>query len=174
MNKIQIQGKDYISVNERIMEFWKQHPEWSITTEVLTSAPDRIRIKATITNDSGRIITTGHGEEKEGSTFINKTSHVENCETSAIGRALGVLGIGIDTSLANFEEVANAIAQKDDPIDRTPKQYDDGREWLSEGQLNRIIERYNNGETDVIDRAFETFKIKKEYKEKLNQLKQVH
>lgn len=58
-------------------------------------------------------IATGTAYEKEGSTFINKTSYIENCETSAVGRALGMCGIGIDTSIASAEEVANAIQQQD-------------------------------------------------------------
>lgn len=60
-------------------------------------------------------IALGEGEayEKNGSSFINKTSYIENCDTSATGRALGMAGIGIDTSIASFEEVANAIQQQD-------------------------------------------------------------
>jgi len=171
MQKIQIQGKDYIPVNERLLEFWRQHPEWAITTEIVPSPADRVRMKATITNEAGRVIATGHGEEKEGSSFINKTSYVENCETSAVGRALGMLGIGIDTSLASFEEVANAIIRSDDPAVRSLKGEGDAREWLTESQLKRIIERYNNGETDVIDRAFEMFRMKREYRVQLESLK---
>ena len=55
------------------------------------------------------ILGTGTAYEKENSTFINKTSYIENCETSAIGRALAMCGIGIDTSIASKEEVENAI-----------------------------------------------------------------
>ena len=61
--------------------------------------------------DDGRkvLLAKGTAQEKENSSFINKTSFIENCETSAVGRALGMLGIGIDTSVASYEEVANAI-----------------------------------------------------------------
>lgn len=59
------------------------------------------------------VLGTGHAYEKENSTFINKTSYIENCETSAVGRALGMAGFGIDTSVASAEEVQNAIAQQD-------------------------------------------------------------
>ena len=52
--------------------------------------------------------------EKENSTFINKTSYIENCETSALGRALGIAGFGIDTSVASAEEVQNAINNQND------------------------------------------------------------
>ena len=60
----------------------------------------------------GNVRATGYAYEKEGSTFINKTSYIENCETSAIGRALGIFGIGIDGSVASAEEVRNAKANQ--------------------------------------------------------------
>jgi hypothetical protein len=60
----------------------------------------------------GVLVATAHAYEKEGSSFINKTSYIENCETSAVGRALGIYGIGIDTSLASADEVANAVTQQ--------------------------------------------------------------
>ncbi len=59
--------------------------------------------------DNGSLLATGHAYEKETSSFINKTSFIENCETSAVGRALGMLGIGIDTSVCSAEELQNAI-----------------------------------------------------------------
>ena len=51
--------------------------------------------------------------EKEGSSYINKTSHIENCETSAVGRALAMLGFEIKKSVASKEEVENARLQQD-------------------------------------------------------------
>ena len=60
------------------------------------------------------IIASGHAHETQGSSNINKTSYVENCETSAIGRALAMMGIGIDTSIASANEVNEAIAKQDD------------------------------------------------------------
>ena len=111
MEKIQIQGKDYITVNERIKEFRKVHPNGQILTQVMANADGQILFQAKIIVD-GVLVATGHAYEKEGSSFINKTSHVENSETSAVGRALGMYGIGIDTSLASADEVANAVTQQ--------------------------------------------------------------
>ena len=146
------------------MEFWKNNPIWSIRTEILESEGGKVRFRACIYDEHGILRVTGHGEEMENPTFINKTSYVENCETSAIGRVLGFLGIGIDTSLASFEEVANAMAQKDEPTDR-PVFNDDDREWLSQAQFNRTIERFNAGEKYIIDKAIRTFRMRRDLKE---------
>jgi hypothetical protein len=111
MEKIQIQGKDYITVNERVKEFRKQHPNGQILNQVMANADGQVMFQCKIIVD-GVLVATAHAYEKEGSSFINKTSYIENCETSAVGRALGLYGIGIDTSLASADEVANAVTQQ--------------------------------------------------------------
>ena len=111
MEKIQIQGKDYITVNERIKEFRKLHPTGQILNQVMANADGQVMFQCKIIVD-GVLVATAHAYEKEGSSFINKTSYIENCETSAVGRALGMYGIGIDTSLASADEVANAVTQQ--------------------------------------------------------------
>lgn len=108
-----IKGKDYAEVNQRIIAFRKICPAGSITTEVLKCDEGLCIIRATVADECGNVLGTGTAYEKENSTFINKTSYIENCETSAIGRALGMLGIGINTSIASYEEVANAIKQQE-------------------------------------------------------------
>ena len=109
METINIKGKEYITVNERIKHFRTILPLWSMTTEIIRLDNEVVVMKAIIKNEEGRIIAEGTAFEKAGSSFINKTSYIENCETSAWGRALGNLGIGIDTSVASAEEVTNAI-----------------------------------------------------------------
>lgn len=109
-----IKGKDYVMVNERVKAFRKLCPEGTIETDILSVEDGVCVIKATIFND-GKIISTGHAYEKEQSSFINKTSYIENCETSAVGRALGFLGIGIDGGMASAEEVANAVMNQGEP-----------------------------------------------------------
>ena len=118
MKKIDIKGKDYVMVNERIKYFRTNYKEGSIVTELLSSVNGVYVFKASVYND-GQLLSTGHASEKEGSTFINKTSALENAETSAIGRCLGVLGIGIDTSVASFEEVENAKIQQSNIVVNT-------------------------------------------------------
>ena len=91
------------------------YPEGTIKTELLSndilSENATCIFKATVLNGE-TILGTGTAYEKENSSFINKTSYIENCETSAVGRALGMAGFGIDTSVASAEEVANAMQQQ--------------------------------------------------------------
>lgn len=109
MKTVNIKGKEYVEVNERVKYFRENYTDWSIETELLSNENGVCVIKAIVKNPDGIVKATGHAYENEGSTFINKTSYIENCETSAVGRALGLLGIGIDTSIASSEEVQTAI-----------------------------------------------------------------
>lgn len=109
-----IKGKDYIPVNERIKAFRFIYPKGIIKTEIIGLADGICTIKAEAYDDEGKLLATGHAQEKETSSFINKTSYVENCETSAVGRCLGNAGIGLDYGFASYEEVANAKKQQED------------------------------------------------------------
>lgn len=111
-----IKGKAYAEVNQRIKAFRMCYPMGYILTE-LTSNEDGVAVmtaRVGYYDDEGNEVDLGTGTayEKEGSTFINKTSYIENCETSCVGRALGMAGFGIDVSVASAEEVQNAIAQQ--------------------------------------------------------------
>lgn len=106
-----IKGKDYVEVNERIKAFRMLYPTGSIRTDILSNENGVVIMKAIVgyyTDSDFNILGMGTAYEKEDSSFINKTSYIENCETSAWGRALGNLGIGIDTSIATAEEVLTA------------------------------------------------------------------
>ena len=108
LKTIDVKGKKYVEVHERLKYFRTNFKNHSLITEVVEKTDSSILIKAVITNEEGKVIATGLAEEVKGSSFINKTSYVENCETSAWGRALGNLGIGLDSAVASYEEVANA------------------------------------------------------------------
>lgn len=108
-----IKGKQYAEVNQRIKVFRMLFPNGAIETEILSLDNGVCVMKATVRDEQGQVLGTGTAYENEGSSFINKTSYIENCETSAVGRALGMVGIGIDTSVASYEEVSNAILQQD-------------------------------------------------------------
>ena len=113
LKSVNIKGKEYVEVNERLRYFRSTYPNYSLTSEVLEKTDKSILILASIINEDGRVIANGMAEEEKGSTFINKTSYVENCETSAWGRALANFGIGLDTSVASADEVQNAIVNKE-------------------------------------------------------------
>lgn len=108
-----IKGKAYAEVNERIKAFRMLFPNGTISTDIVSLEDGVCVMKAIAMNEAGCILATGYAYEKEGSTFINKTSYIENAETSAVGRCLGMLGIGIDTSIASYEEVTNAMEQQE-------------------------------------------------------------
>ena len=109
---VNIKGKEYVMVKDRVAAFREDHPLGGIATELVSDAEGKAVFRATITDEDGRLLATGHAYEWEGSTNINKTSYIENCETSAIGRALGFLGYGIDDSIGSADEVANAMLQQ--------------------------------------------------------------
>ena len=111
-----IRGKQYVEVNERI-KFFRQEDEyknWTISTEFTALDSEMCVCKAVIADTSQRVVSSGHAHEEKSDGHINKTSYVENCETSAIGRALAMMGIGIDTSIASANEVTEAIAKQED------------------------------------------------------------
>lgn len=100
--------KEYAEVAERVKAFRKLYPDGIIQTDLVKNVGGEIIIKAFICNENGHVMATGYAKEKEGSTQINRTSALENCETSAVGRALGFLGLTGGASIASYEEVANA------------------------------------------------------------------
>lgn len=110
---INIHGKQYVLVNERLEAFNEKYKNGAIQTE-LSYEGDLVRCKATVTPDATVPVRafTGHAEELRGSTQINRTSAVENCETSAVGRALAMLGIGIIESVASADEVVRALQKE--------------------------------------------------------------
>ena len=121
-----IKGKEYAEVNQRIKAFRMVYPQGTIETEMVSNENGVCIFKAKvgytktcidmekgILADVYTLLGTGTAYEKEDSTFINKTSYIENCETSAVGRALGMAGFGIDVSVASAEEVQNAIQNQE-------------------------------------------------------------
>ena len=140
---IDVKGKDYAEVPQRIKAFRSLFPNGAIETSIISNDNQMVVMKATVRDDEGHILGEGHAYEKESSSFINKTSYIENCETSAVGRALGMCGFGIDTSVASYEEVANAISNQDrmkaeKAMETTPKTEEEARKKCSEAQANFV------------------------------------
>lgn len=112
-----VKGKGYVEVNQRVKAFRMVYPMGFIQTEIMEHDAGKVMMKAIVgyyINGTEKVILgTGMAFELQNASFINKTSYIENCETSAVGRALGMAGFGIDASIASAEEVQNAQAQQE-------------------------------------------------------------
>lgn len=108
-----VKGKNYAEVAQRVQAFRKICPEGFILTDLVSLEPSVVYMRAEVGyyEKDGRKVTlaTGNAFEMRDASNVNKTSYIENCETSAIGRALGFLGLGSEKSIASAEEVQNAI-----------------------------------------------------------------
>tara|TARA_R110002020_G_scaffold474784_1_gene707420 strand:+ start:1535 stop:2212 length:678 start_codon:yes stop_codon:yes gene_type:complete len=145
---VDIHGKQYATVNERIIELHNDYKgSCSIVTKIVESDSGTVRVKATLTlvEMSEGLVShsntyTGHAEEVIGSSMINKTSALENAETSAVGRALAFAGFSTDASIASADEVANAIINQNNTPSTKQKAQDnqvdntdyDNLDWKSE------------------------------------------
>ena len=107
---VKIHGKEYKTVALRIQEFREKHPDFTIQTELVEANDPLVVMKATI-SAAGIVIATGYAEEVRTASKINRTSALENAETSAVGRALAFFGLG-GSEIASADEVANAISQQ--------------------------------------------------------------
>lgn len=163
---IDVKGKEYVEVNARVDTFRKLYPDGCISTEIISIENGVCIMKASAFDEDGKLLATGTAYEKEGSTFINKTSYIENCETSAVGRCLGFVGIGIKQSIASAEEVETAIVNQEmlKPINKS--------------HLSILRDMITETEADL-DKFLEYFKVKNlgemteaQYGEALNLLKQ--
>ena len=110
---VPIHGKQYKTVAYRVNEFRAKHPDYAVSTELVEANDTLVVMKASISNEQGRLLATGFAEEVRAASKINRTSALENAETSAIGRALAALGLA-GTEYASADEVANAISQQND------------------------------------------------------------
>ena len=108
---VNIRGKEYMTVALRVQKFREAHPEWELSTEIIKADEKVVIMQARIYTENGKCIATGHAEEFRASSQINSTSALENCETSAIGRALSAAGWG-GAEFASANEVQNAIHQQ--------------------------------------------------------------
>lgn len=108
---IKFKGNDYVLVKDRVNYFNDTYPNGAIVTE-LVSEPDAemVVIKATVTPDVDKPLRvfTDYSQARWGDGYINKTSAIENCSTSAVGRALAYMGIGVIDSIASADELNKA------------------------------------------------------------------
>ena len=102
---IDFKGKSYVQVSSRVLYFNETYPDGSIMTELVSQPSDAlVVIKATVKPNDKQTFT-GYSQAKWGEGYINKTSALENAETSAVGRALAFMGIGVIESIASIDEI---------------------------------------------------------------------
>lgn len=161
MKAVNIKGSDYITVNERLKHFRSTEPfiGWSIEEDVVDLNDKEGIFKVTIKDFDGNIMATAHAQEYRDSSYINKTSFLENGFTSALGRALGYLGIGIDTAIASADEVTNAVNN----------QKEDTRPWLTETQLHATLQ----GTAPQAKKVLNNFRMKREYATEIRKIFQL-
>ncbi len=159
MKSVNIKGKEYITVNERLI-FFRSQPQykgWRISEDVVSLDDKEGLFKVTIINPDGFEMAVAHAQEYRDSSYINKTSFVENGFTSALGRALGYLGIGIDTAIASADEVQTAVKNQ-------PEKQEDNRPWLNVDQKNAVL-KSNKQEAQ---RIIKQYRMKNDYRTEIN------
>lgn len=152
LKAIDVKGKGYVQVTERVKGFRELFPNGRIECEIVDLKDGVVTMKAYVSDDNGRLIATGYAQEKESSSYINKTSFIENCETSAVGRALGWVGIGVDGSMASADELANAITNQKKIKEEEEKEQKDAAKaaYPPREEMIRVISEKNLNDPDNI------------------------
>ncbi len=172
MKSIKIKNKDYVMVNERIKEFRtnEKYKGYKLVSDLVSLNENECTMKALVIDECNNVVATGFAHEVKDNpqSMVNKTSYVENCETSAWGRALANLGIGIDTSIASAEEVVTAMTQQleDEYINKTERFYlfsfFKNGEVLDKEKAMEFLTKYGYANTTEI--------IRKDYKKMIKEL----
>jgi len=169
---------DYEMVEHRIKRFYNDHPEGKITTELISDPNNQTfaMFKAFVWVDAETLVATGHAQEQAGqSNPVNKTSHLENCETSAIGRALANHKYS-GKKRPSQEEMAKTSTPTVEPAqpkketvpshtnniqDKFQKCAANKEKFAPEiGQMmNKVLEHVNKGEEAEIDKIMEEYGI---------------
>jgi hypothetical protein len=113
LKTIPIHGKEYVEVKTRVQYFRKNYPKGSIVTDVLQQDSESITTQTKIFIDD-KLVSSGIAHEDKNVSHINQTSFIECCETSSVGRALGMFGIGIESSVDTADTINRAIKQQEE------------------------------------------------------------
>lgn len=149
LKKEPIKGKPYVMVNDRTQGFRKLFPEGCIETELINYIPDDYAVviaRVYRKPEDARPLASGIAQETlEKNKNINRTSMLENCETSAVGRALGFLGIGSVESIASADEMNKALNRGNelDSVIGEELAADLVRDLMSAGQSPDVVVRFN-------------------------------
>lgn len=154
---------DYETVEERLIKFWKDHPDGQIHTEVLEQSASRFIVKSSIfrTEADARPWTTGLAEETVQGRGVNATSALENCETSAIGRALANAGYATKGKRASREEMSKVAAKQEVKavIEQTKaKMADTSKEYVPVAKADDPWTTWEAAPVQTMEQAVETVK----------------
>ena len=160
---IEVKGKAYPEVSERIAAFRTLYPAGRIETAVEDFTGQSVTFVARVYDGEGALLATGRASEIKSKDGINALNFVENCETSAIGRALSFAGFGIAVSIASAEEMKYAetlfspateeqmaeikeleAKQPKKTIDAVWKKYCPSKKDLDSFNADKIIQTYKN------------------------------
>ena len=155
---VNIKGKKYSTVNERHKHLLEYFPEARFNEEVLFHDADRVIMKTEL-YISDTIYAVGHAEEFRNSSFINKTSALENCSSSALGRCLAAFGLS-GSEYASAEELVNALNNQSTNTQSTTKKVsieDEIKKQTTETKLTALYSNWkkNNNSDDKIEKLFE-------------------
>ena len=173
MKTINIHGKQYVPVSERLKYFRENYKDYSLTTDIIEFKEIEINgliklmvtMKSIVKDKNGREIANGHAYEILGSTNVNKTSFLENCETSANGRALANLGIMIEDSISSADEVINAIEQQNKKIEK---------QKLSTDKFKAMKQAIKKGDIKVVETRMPNYKLTKKQEQWMMYLTNYH
>lgn len=174
LHTVDVKGKGYVEVHQRVKAFRMVYPQGRIITDLLSNIDGVAIMKATVMNEDGDILATGTAYEKESNGYINKTSYIENLETSCVGRALGFAGFGIDASIASAEEVDIAIQEQEKNADK-PK-YENQKTVIDEQGREKRVVLCTISQMETINDLFKEFPDKLENilkKKNLNSLREM-
>lgn len=157
--KMEFRGKKYSTVALRV-EMLRRHfnTDASIRTRIIHTDDHSVVMEARVyikREDGWRFVANGYAEEKRGATNVNKTSALENCETSAIGRALAALGLG-GGEYATADELTGAITQQNQPDDSEPPQEDPVDRMNRVLQDERVAEAVQTIKAGIADGDFDS------------------
>lgn len=130
ISMINLKGKDYAMVPERVTAFRKIWPDGFITTSIIAHDGTNVLMQAKVgyyrEDGSEVVLGTGFAQETRGRGMVNGTSYIENCETSAVGRAIGMIGLGLNGGgICSAEELANAVVaqrQNEDDFEKVKRE----------------------------------------------------
>ena len=157
---IKIHNKWYWTVSARVSAFLSANPTFSISTEVPTLNENGVMFRANVLDSTGAVRATGTAYERHESSAINRTSSIENCETSAVGRALAFCGWG-GGEIASAEEIVTALAEQTEAVKEAHwlMMMDDARglnEYMNSLSEAQQTEVFNSG----ADKRKTTFKAR--------------